>query len=297
MGNSARKNGTADKDLTSHATDLTEREAASAWYRHGIAVTDVYDVMEVLGRGHMGEVFTVRRKTTGHHNDFTRERSKESDGDLKSTHSREEAKERADSKTQSSASSGSDSSPGSARHGKSLKGMVRKTKKVIAKQAGKAGGEKGGQKLDADSNSDLTPFIISDAIVPCMHEPPKTPTKPAKSIMKDKNTMHWQSKGSSSTLSRTDTNSNSDHTSTSVPAPTRARTLTSESAKTIEKSKGVHFQRTFAVKTIATSRIDTADVQELVNEIMIMRKLVGTPLVTFVQMTFGDAHRSFVVLH
>lgn len=290
MGNSAGKNGTAHEDLASHAADLTEREAASAWYRHGVAVTDVYDVVEVLGRGHMGEVFTVRRKTTGHHNDFTRERSRMSDGDLKSTHdSGEEARERAAySKKPSSESNGSDASPGSVRRRKSFKGAVHKTKKVIAKQAGKAGGDKGGQKLDEDANSDLTPFISSDDIVVGVHEPPKTPSKPAKSIMKDKNSMHWQSKDSRSTLTRTDTNSNSDvvsldsessHTSTSIPAPPFARTLTSESSKIIEKpNKGVHFQRTFAVKTIATSRINTADVQELANEIMIMRKLVGAPL-------------------
>jgi len=239
----------------------------------------------------MGEVFTVRRKTTGHHNDFTRESSKMSDGDLKSTYGREEAKERAAySKKLSSESNGSDASPGSVRMRKSFKGAVHKTKKVIAKQAGKAGGDKdkGGQKLDEDANSDLTPFISSDDIVVGVHEPPKTPSKPAKSIMKDKNSMHWQSKDSRSTLTRTDTNSNSDvvsldsensHTSTSIPTPPFARTLTSESAKIIEKpNKGVHFQRTFAVKTIATSRINTADVQELVNEIMIMRKLVGAPL-------------------
>ena len=291
MGNSAGKNGTAHEDLASHDADLTEREAASAWYRYGVAVTDVYDVIEVLGRGHMGEVFTVRRKTTGHHNDFTRERSRMSDGDLKSTHGGEEAKERAGySKMLSSGSNGSDAFPGSVRRGKSFKGAVHKTKKVIAKQAGKAGGDKVGQKLDEDANSDLTPFISSDAIVSGVHEPPKTPTKPSKSIMKDKNSMHWQSKDSRSTLTRTDTNSNSDvvsldsecsHTSTSIPTPpfVRARTLTLESAKITEKpNKGVHFQRTFAVKTIATSRINTADVQELVNEIMIMRKLVGAPL-------------------
>jgi hypothetical protein len=268
MGNSAGKNGAAHEDLTNYAMNLTEREAASAWYRYGVAVTDVYDIIEVLGRGQMGEVFTVRRKTTGHHN-----RAKESDDDLKSM------------SRQSSLSNASDASPGSARRGKSLKGMVHKTKKVIAKQAGKAGGEKGGQKLDEDADSDLTPFISSDAIDLGGHEPPKTPSKPAKSIMKDKNSMQWQSKDSSSSLMISDANSNSDdgnfvseniHTPTSTPASTRARTLTSESAKIIEKSnKGVHFQRTFAVKTVMTSRINTGVVQELVNEIMIMRKLVG----------------------
>lgn len=56
-------------ELSGHG-HLTEREASSAWYRYGVEVTDVYDVVEVLGQGHMGEVFTVRRKTTGHHVSF-----------------------------------------------------------------------------------------------------------------------------------------------------------------------------------------------------------------------------------
>jgi hypothetical protein len=54
MGNSAGKNGASIDDLTGHVMDLTKREAASAWYRYGVAVTDVYDVVDVLGRGHMG---------------------------------------------------------------------------------------------------------------------------------------------------------------------------------------------------------------------------------------------------
>lgn len=289
MGNSAGKNGASIDDLTGHVMDLTKREAASAWYRYGVAVTDVYDVVDVLGRGHMGEVFTVRRKTTGHHNDLTRDRTKDGDDgddDLISTNKREDAKEKARSRKQNSASDDSDASPGSARRRRSLKGMVHKTKKVITKQVGKAG-EKSGQKLDEDANSDLTPFISSDAVIPGGYEPPKSPIRPAKSIMKDKKSVCRQSSDSSVAFTRTDTNSNSDmsvtensNNSTPTPTPTFSRTLAADSSKSIEKAnKGVHFQRTFAVKTIMTSRINTADIRELMNEIMIMRKVVGVPVV------------------
>ena len=76
LANSSREN------ISGHG-HLSEREASSAWYRYGVSVTDVYDVVEVLGQGHMGEVFTVRRKTTGHHTNLTREKMKESEDDLK----------------------------------------------------------------------------------------------------------------------------------------------------------------------------------------------------------------------
>jgi hypothetical protein len=90
MGNTAGKTSreggddvvTSFQHLSNHDGKLTEREATSAWYRYGVSVTDVYDVVEVLGQGHMGETFTVRRKTTGHHTAHTREQSKGSENDL-----------------------------------------------------------------------------------------------------------------------------------------------------------------------------------------------------------------------
>lgn len=61
MGNTSGKLKKGDllnqsfHDLSGHG-HLSEREASSAWYRYGVSVTDVYDVVEVLGQGHMGEV-------------------------------------------------------------------------------------------------------------------------------------------------------------------------------------------------------------------------------------------------
>ena len=62
MGNTSGKLKKGDDNISSSFHDLSghghlsEREASSAWYRYGVSVTDVYDVVEVLGQGHMGEV-------------------------------------------------------------------------------------------------------------------------------------------------------------------------------------------------------------------------------------------------
>eukprot|EP00559_Dactyliosolen_fragilissimus_P008311 CAMPEP_0184860962 /NCGR_PEP_ID=MMETSP0580-20130426/5745_1 /TAXON_ID=1118495 /ORGANISM="Dactyliosolen fragilissimus" /LENGTH=187 /DNA_ID=CAMNT_0027358253 /DNA_START=26 /DNA_END=586 /DNA_ORIENTATION=+ len=47
------------------------------WYRKNVAVTDVYDIVDTIGQGHMGEVFKVARKVEagGLHNAITRQRS------------------------------------------------------------------------------------------------------------------------------------------------------------------------------------------------------------------------------
>ena len=153
MGNSVGKNGDAYENLSGRvAMDLTEREAASAWYRYGVDVTDVYEVIEVLGRGHMGEVFTVRRKTSGHHNDVTRERSSSSssgggEDDSKScSQGKKDARARAivgntPKKKNTSTSDGTETSPtGSGRRRKTIKGLMHKTRKVITKRTVKAGG-------------------------------------------------------------------------------------------------------------------------------------------------------------
>jgi len=57
----------------------SERENLSAWHRDGVSVWDVYDLVEVIGQGHMGEVYKVRRKkeVRGVHNSTTRGRQAE----------------------------------------------------------------------------------------------------------------------------------------------------------------------------------------------------------------------------
>mmetsp|Transcript_17891 Transcript_17891/g.29355 ORF Transcript_17891/g.29355 Transcript_17891/m.29355 type:complete len:751 (-) Transcript_17891:64-2316(-) len=244
-------------DLSGHGKKkFNEREAAATWYRYGVPVTDVYDVVEVLGHGHMGEVFTVRRKASGHHSDQTREKVKEND--IKKIMSEESKKE----KKRISAPS------------KGIKAAADKMKK-------KMGGKN--EQLNEENDSNLAKFI--QTVSPRMlHEPPKGAT-PVKSIMRN-------SFGSLKTLEQLappspgmddstasymrESSAGSSGIDDSTGPFMRASSSGSfgrPSTPGLTKKKAVHFQRTFAVKTILTSRIQKDQMEELVNEITIMRKL------------------------
>eukprot|EP00560_Eucampia_antarctica_P008246 CAMPEP_0197824004 /NCGR_PEP_ID=MMETSP1437-20131217/1319_1 /TAXON_ID=49252 ORGANISM="Eucampia antarctica, Strain CCMP1452" /NCGR_SAMPLE_ID=MMETSP1437 /ASSEMBLY_ACC=CAM_ASM_001096 /LENGTH=680 /DNA_ID=CAMNT_0043423463 /DNA_START=29 /DNA_END=2071 /DNA_ORIENTATION=- len=61
-----------DEEIIQHS----QREAVATWHRKGVPVTDVYDIIELIGNGNMGEVYKVRRKVEdrGLHNVSTRNR-------------------------------------------------------------------------------------------------------------------------------------------------------------------------------------------------------------------------------
>lgn len=272
MGNTSGKASQGDDVVTSfqhlsnHDGKLTEREAASAWYRYGVSVTDVYDIVEFLGHGHMGETFTVRRKTTGHHTAHTREQSKGSESDLLRL-----AKEREEKEVKKM-------------HKKSISdasGKLISPKKLISKAKGvrkvSGGSSKGGKETDQDDNHDLSHFIKTDEDIAAevIHEPPKHSTQPVKSIMKDTFERKFSS---ASELTSSTHHTREDSTGSSLDTFGRLESSdsvgSSSGGGSSKSKKGVHFQRTFAVKTILTSRVNTGQLQELVNEIMIMRKLV-----------------------
>jgi len=218
---------------------LSEREASAAWYRYGIDITDVYDVIDVLGQGHMGEVFTVRRKITGHHTRITRQKSKASSGDLLrliEEHEKKDAKEKKKKSTLSTPLS-------------PLKGVLKKTTKKTKKVMKKIGSYKDLTVHD-DADSSLTKYIITDD-----EQFPDAPRDPT-------NCPKLRRKSSFSSSLKKDTEMRF-----SIQQPQSCQ------RQQISLRKGVHFQRTFAVKTILTSRVNKDQVQELVNEIMIMRKL------------------------
>ncbi len=72
-----------DEDIIPTVVSITQRENMATWHRTDIPLTDVYEIMDVLGQGHMGEVYKVRRKVEnrGLHNADTREK-KLSSGNL-----------------------------------------------------------------------------------------------------------------------------------------------------------------------------------------------------------------------
>lgn len=268
MGNNAGKLNDRDAhhasfhDLSGH-NNLSEREATSAWYRYGVSVTDVYDVVEVLGQGHMGEVFTVRRKTTGHHTDLTRIKRKENEDDLKLILEKEkESKAKARETTNATRRIGMASNRRKSR--RSLAGAAHKVNKVIKSKARGKDGKADGS--DGDANSNLATFIDKPegAEEISQHNPPDTSTAtPLKSIMRD---------GSESKFANHPSDEVSSHSRGSTSSYVRKFSLDS-SGEIVNVSRGVHFQRTFAVKTILTNRVNKDQLQELVNEIMIMRKL------------------------
>jgi len=297
MGNTTGKLSADERDAITKSLhglsvhhELSEREAASAWYRYGVSVTDVYDVVEVLGQGHMGEVFTVRRKVTGHHTDLTREKLKESEVDLKLLlKNEEEAKannggeatktsdtvksKRRTSLIRRGTSDGNDRASTPRRKSR-ISGAAHKAKKVIKKKAGKKDGK--GDILHEDANSNLAAFIdLDDVFENPPNEPPSTSTAtPLKSIIRDDSKFR-----SGPSFGESDDELGSSQRSRSNSG-SFIRSITNEdNADEIIKlnisniSKGVHFQRTFAVKTILTSRVNKDQLEELVNEIMIMRKL------------------------
>jgi calcium-dependent protein kinase len=78
MGNKHFKCSKQEKDVViPGVVNITQREKLATWHRTDIALTDVYEIMETLGHGHMGEVYKVRRKVEnrGLHNKETREKA------------------------------------------------------------------------------------------------------------------------------------------------------------------------------------------------------------------------------
>lgn len=51
------------------------RETIATWHRYGVNVWDVYEYVDDLGQGHMGQIFHVCRKERSAHNEITRQKS------------------------------------------------------------------------------------------------------------------------------------------------------------------------------------------------------------------------------
>ncbi|KAL3774087.1 hypothetical protein HJC23_014014 [Cyclotella cryptica] len=317
MGNSSSKSAKIDEIVSILADNTSERETSSTWYRYGVEITDVYDVIEVLGQGHMGEVFTVRRKTTGHHTEETKEGIKreqmEAEEKAKGAHNRKNSfggvqfsKKKTDKSVTRSmgtdtmkleekgkhshvrktsfahipfsrqkSDGSSPSSPG-AKNNQSkeketkspkVKDAVRKVSDRTTKVLKKIGGGDG-DTVEADAR--LGEYLLRSDTAES-HEPPAHDAKPKKGIIKsDSDSKHSHSP--SNTEIDVVGNVGSDMSKLSLERVISIESVNGN-ADSAKAKRGVHFQRTFAVKTILTSRVNKEQVQEMVNEIMIMRKL------------------------
>jgi len=316
-------------NVSGHNTPLSERETSSAWYRYGVSVTDVYDVIEILGQGNMGEVFTVRRKVTGHHTNMTRNKLKESEDDLKLMLNKEEKVRR----ESGSAGKSKVVYPVKLVRKRSGSGMKeRKNSFSDLKAVGKTIKSRitkhnNSNHVNPEEDSCLAPFIKSEeeeyASASANNATPRdvssagsanTNSTPLKSAIKNREESKFTSGdlnndhlGSSSSVDNgggaddyygppsnatqeeeaatqqpqglNATNSNPkkhiSRTKSTITTKPTSSTISANIGTTAKKEvkQKVHFQRTFAVKTILTSRINKDQLDELVNEIMIMRKL------------------------
>ena len=149
------------------------------------------------------------------------------------------------------------------------KPLFKNTKKVIGKIEKKIGKEREAS-IDADADSNLTKFIGAADDPETIPAPPKSPRGPLKPALKK----DADAKYSDSPLAKEKPKvSGVDLVGATAGNASVSSSGASDTSKKTKIAVAVHFQRTFAVKTILTSRINKNQVQELVNEIMIMRKL------------------------
>jgi serine/threonine protein kinase len=293
MGNSTSKSAKIDEIVSilgENSDTVSERETSSTWYRYGVEITDVYDVVEILGQGHMGEVFTVRRKTTGHHTEATKGKIQQleaeaaqqerrgsrtsfssSPADGNKGHNRKTSRTSFKSTFSKKKSDDSPSSPPPPNSKDKEKSPSVKSKVGKVKDKLKRIGHGDNDTVEADAT--LGKHLEREKSVESIHEPPALTAKPAKSAFKSNtDSKHHQTPSAMSIELPKDIGS--DMSRLSMDRILSTETASTGATETTRKAvKGVHFQRTFAVKTILTSRINRDQVQEMVNEIMIMRKL------------------------
>ncbi len=218
----------------------SQRETLKSWYRKGVPMTDVYDVIELIGDGHMGEVYKVRRKSDGRglHNENTR---------LRKVSSQPEFEEKP-------------------KKGKVLSKLKKKSKKKNAKSE--------------DVNPEFQLEVEKKKI------PPKLSTTP-----KPKSILRSSSYAGSITAEMSQTDIEIEEKSdegesdgdmpqkTLFPSPVLPVRSQSESSaievtsSMLKNREKVHFQRLYACKTLITSRVKEGQLDELLNEIKIMRTL------------------------
>ena len=251
----------------------------------------------------MGEVFTVRRKTTGHHTESTKEglkrqQAEDSEAEKKlsspnhsrklsfsggvghvrrTSFSRTFSRRKSDGVPPMSPETSERSLTDKDAKSPSVKEKVDKVKEKLKRFGG-------GDSHTIEADATLWKHLDRVDTHQSTHEPPAMTAKPTKGIIKsDAESKHRSTLSNMSIEVIGDIGSDmsklsmerilsTEPASNAVTENKSVGTSLTENRKTA--AKGVHFQRTFAVKTILTSRVNKEQVQEMVNEIVIMRKLV-----------------------
>jgi len=245
MGNTSGKGSANYDDVSMAASGRGVREGLATWHREGVEVTDVYEIEGVLGSGLMGEVYKVRRRkeARGMHNSKTRAAV---------------AAEKA-----ASASAVGDST-GTPKNGvlksppRSKKSSRMRVKAVSKRVVGKK------KKEEKD------PVAVAAAAADAPE--PKEPPSPG-SIPKPKSILRAPSRGTPRANSGDISDDDASVGSVSSVASESSLTASQRIRRKKQGKRTIRFAREYACKTVSTARVKSGQLEELLNEIYIMRTL------------------------
>jgi len=292
--------------------NITQRENMATWHRTDIPLTDVYEIMEILGQGHMGEVYKVRRKVEkrGLHNAETRVKSA-------SNKSIDVPEEVLGMNNNSERSDGSFTSNSKSRMRKQKKNQKVKNEETL-KKANAAEEEKKRQEdiatatasvppvgipksppksilrnpmeVDLDKIQDLAKLNEEEAnnmdndedIPPLGLAKTESPQDPVRTFQhRDSSMLHphfaplkccFESSSASETVDNDFSHSEEIIVGGGGGGGDQLGKQNEKKSKWVPRRK-IRFQRLYACKTIGTEQIKEKELQELLNEIYMMRKM------------------------
>ena len=245
MGNTSGKGSANYDDVESMAASgrgQGVREGLATWHREGVEVTDVYEIEGVLGSGLMGEVYKVRR--------------------------RKEARGMHNSKTRAAVAAGKAAASAGDGTGTSKNGVLKspsRTKK--SNRIKRMVGKKKKEEKDLDA--------VAAAAAAADDPEPKEPPSPG-SLPKPKSILRAPSRGASRAASYCGGDISDDDASVgSVSSMASESSLTASQRQRRRKQgkRTIRFAREYACKTVSTARVKSGQLEELLNEIYIMRTL------------------------
>jgi len=241
----------------------TQRENMATWHRTDIPVTDVYNIVETIGTGRMGDVYKVQRlaEDRGLHNSTTRIKSNSTNLDLSSHTNSKSARDRSESPPLQHIER-DESSPSLHRVKTSVKPILRKPSRgnlsgmlAPAEPTPTTPTETGTEcvVIERGDNNNSSMKDIDDGSV-CSGGPSVCPGQITTKI--------------SSFLF--DSDEEEDNVSQRSEVVITNVVTTKQSKR---KARRLRFQRTYACKTVMTADIKKKQLTEMMNEIYIMRTL------------------------
>ncbi len=300
MGNKLQSKckSTKDGDIIPSVVSITQRENMATWHRSDIPVTDVYEIKDILGQGHMGKVYKVVRKVEnrGLHNADTREKKLSSTSLMAGAHTNRDADGFGNSERSVGIYVGSN---GGRKKGKSSGDSVLKKKNnvIVKRDEGML------KQLQQKKEEEILEAAIQNLSKVKKPKPILRKTKYADPLGTSTitNALEELKVGLCSTnLSSTevmfcgmetsdvigehnlvDTLGDISHPLFTEDDSASLNSLLEQSKDGLENNKNkkwvprrkIRFQRLYACKTIATEKIKDGQLHEMLNEIYMMRKM------------------------